>query len=76
MLWKISQGLLLTTSSLLISCSSPSPISQSPDSPSPTRQNQPTAKITQIETTGNPENYTFQVTVQSPDTGCEQYADW
>ena len=34
------------------------------------------AKVTQVETTGEENNYTFAVTVSSPDTGCDSYADW
>ncbi len=34
------------------------------------------ADVTNVETSGNPGDYTFSVTVRSPDTGCEQYADW
>ena len=29
-----------------------------------------------VSVSGNPGSYTFSVTVQSPDTGCDQYADW
>ena len=58
--------------------------SQSPqDSPEPT---EPTAspqteggfaEVTAVEVTaGDPGAYTFAVTIQSPDTGCEQYSDW
>ncbi len=35
-----------------------------------------TAKVLQVEATGKPNNYTFAVTVSSPDTGCDCYADW
>jgi len=34
------------------------------------------AKVTNVICTGQPNNYTFNVTVESPDTGCDQYADW
>ncbi len=34
------------------------------------------ANVSNVEVTGEPGNYSFAVTVQSPDTGCEQYADW
>ena len=34
------------------------------------------AKITAVECTGGPNNYTLSVTIESPDTGCDQYADW
>ena len=34
------------------------------------------AKITNVVCIGQPNNYTFDVTVQSPDTGCDQWADW
>lgn len=37
---------------------------------------EPKAKVTDVEVTGEPENYTFAVTVASPDTGCDLYADW
>lgn len=32
--------------------------------------------VTQVEVAGNPGAYTFSVTLSSPDTGCDQYADW
>ena len=35
-----------------------------------------TAAITAVTFTGEPGSYTFSVTVESPDTGCNQYADW
>lgn len=34
------------------------------------------AKITGVSASGAPNNYTFSVTIESPDTGCDQYADW
>ena len=35
-----------------------------------------TAKVTQAKATGSPNNYNFSVTVSSPDTGCDRYANW
>jgi len=34
------------------------------------------ADVLTVKTTGEPSAYQFQVEVSSPDTGCEQYADW
>lgn len=34
------------------------------------------AKILSVTVTGEVANYTFNVEVSSPDTGCDQYADW
>lgn len=34
------------------------------------------ARVTAIAVTGSSNAYTFAVTIQSPDTGCDQYADW
>ena len=39
-------------------------------------QEQSTAKVTEVQVTGMANNYTFAVTVDSPDTGCDRYADW
>ena len=36
----------------------------------------PTADVVSVTVSGNPEAYTFSVEVRSPDTGCDQYADW
>ena len=33
-------------------------------------------KIIQVQATGQENDYTFAVTVKSPDTGCDRYADW
>ncbi len=35
-----------------------------------------TTGVIALKVTGNENSYTFNTTVQSPDTGCEQYADW
>lgn len=34
------------------------------------------AVVLAVSFTGNEENYTFNVRLESPDTGCDQYADW
>lgn len=34
------------------------------------------ADVLSVQVTGNPGAYQFAVEVASPDTGCEQYADW
>jgi hypothetical protein len=34
------------------------------------------ADVIQVEATGSSGTYLFRVTVRSPDTGCDQYADW
>jgi len=34
------------------------------------------AKVTAVDCKGQAFNYTFDVTINSPDLGCEQYADW
>ncbi|WP_080813155.1 hypothetical protein [Halomicronema hongdechloris] len=35
-----------------------------------------TAAVLSVEVSGDPGAYEFTVTVRSPDTGCDQYADW
>ena len=34
------------------------------------------ADVMEVLVEGEPGAYTFEVTVRSPDTGCDQYADW
>ncbi|MGD1921439.1 MAG: hypothetical protein ACFCAD_22655 [Pleurocapsa sp.] len=34
------------------------------------------AQVTKVDVTGQNNSYTFAVTVDSPDTGCDRYADW
>ena len=34
------------------------------------------ARVKGVEVSGKANNYTFAVTISSPDTGCDRYADW
>jgi len=34
------------------------------------------ANVTAVQVSGSPGGYSFNVTVRSPDTGCQQFADW
>lgn len=34
------------------------------------------ASVTKVSVSGDPNAYTFDVTVESPDTGCDQYTNW
>jgi hypothetical protein len=34
------------------------------------------ANVILVDVTGSPNQYQFNVVISSPDTGCEQYADW
>jgi hypothetical protein len=53
-----------------------------PPAPTPTPEHaaeavaQQPAGITDVFVTGTPGAYTFAVTVDSPDTGCDSYVDW
>lgn len=33
-------------------------------------------KVISVKAQGKPQNYTFNVSISSPDTGCDQYANW
>lgn len=64
----------------------PAPTTGPPDpTPTPKQAGQPNttsgekaslADVMAVQVNGQPGAYSFQVTVASPDTGCEQYADW
>ena len=34
------------------------------------------AEVLEVEATGEANSYTFAITIKSPDTGCDRYADW
>jgi hypothetical protein len=55
---------------LLFACSSKNIESQSVDG------NNKYADVTNVSIRGDVNNYTFSVTLSSPDSGCKQYADW
>lgn len=73
-------GILLVT---LASCGTQAPtedLSQPPaqtEAAAPTDDNNPASVVTAVEVpSGEPGDYTFAITIESPDTGCEQYANW
>lgn len=62
--------------SLLLACGEAEKPVTSPlaDAGSPAPES--AADVVSVEVSGEAGAYTFNVTVSSPDTGCEQYADW
>ena len=42
----------------------------------PTTNENTGAKVVGVNVSGNENAYAFNVTISSPDTGCDQYADW
>ena len=56
----------LTVALLLAACGADSPPGDAPT----------LADVTQVQVSGDAGAYTFSVTIRSPDTGCERYADW
>ncbi len=59
---------------LLLGCADQDSSSAQPVSP-PTAASQP-ATVLSVSVSGEANNYQFSVEIMSPDTGCEQYADW
>ena len=57
---------------IIISCGS----TNETGSIQPPNQNTEKAAVISVSVTGNENAYTFSVGVLSPDTGCNQYADW
>lgn len=58
-----------------VACSKKNTVN-TPENPSPPENSELNAEVIKVEVSGSPEKYVFSVTVKSPDTGCEQYADW
>ena len=55
--------------------------SSSDQNPEPPMESVPIAQtaqasVTEVSASGSPGSYSFQVTVESDETGCGQYADW
>jgi len=72
---------MLRTSSFLLlliflwtGCSSSMPSESEEDQEFEHPEDQSAIKNVSVQ--GDETNYTFSVTIESPDTGCEQYADW
>ena len=49
---------------------------QGADGGTPTPSEAPVATVSGVQSSGEPGGYSFAVTVESPDTGCDLYADW
>jgi len=60
--------LLLVFGVSVTACSAQGEKEESPETPH--------ADVNEVEVRGEAGDYTFSVTVESPDTGCEQYANW
>ncbi|HJN73035.1 MAG TPA: hypothetical protein QGF58_03780 [Myxococcota bacterium] len=43
---------------------------------SPSAPEEPLADVLEVQASGEPGAYELSVTVRSPDSGCERYADW
>ena len=77
---KITRFLIVVCIAMMLFACNSSDVPGS-DAPGVTNtENLPTATtsaaVTSVTTSGVPGSYTFTVTISSPDTGCEQYADW
>ncbi|MEM7484956.1 MAG: hypothetical protein AAF348_07080 [Bacteroidota bacterium] len=60
---------------LFFCCSSNNSNSKSEESSTNTT-NEGVALVTEVKVSGGENDYTFSVTISSPDKGCNQYADW
>ena len=61
------------TGIVLLACASDD---VSSDNSRPPAQSGNEAEVAQVAVSGQPSAYQFSVTINSPDTGCDQYADW
>jgi hypothetical protein len=65
---RVSALVILTLVATVSACSA-----QQNDVPPPEKGH---ADVAAVEVEGDVGDYTFSVTIESPDTGCEQYANW
>ena len=82
LIWTLSCVLLL----VLGGCITPAPeaaeptiareVLASPTTPPPGEPTGELADVVSVEVTGDAGAYSFRVAVLSPDTGCDQFADW
>ena len=73
----MNQILFLALAIMLSGCSIMSESQMSkPQTVVATTENSTIAQVLKVEATGEANNYNFAVTVSSPDTGCDRYADW
>ena len=70
---------------LLSSCADQAPRSETPEANSTNQEagsevasspQNDLAVVSAVEVSGEPEAYTFAVTIESQETGCDQYANW
>jgi hypothetical protein len=67
---------LVALALLLAACEDERPPITSPLEDTSTPLPATAADVVAVEVSGDPGAYTFNVTVSSPDTGCDQWADW
>ncbi|MEO1093544.1 MAG: hypothetical protein AAFX01_01425 [Cyanobacteria bacterium J06638_28] len=82
---RLSQYLLIGGLWAIASCSTqPTPSPETPQTTTPVAPSETVssatandeAQVTAVTASGEPDAYTFAVTVQSTETGCDQYANW
>jgi len=75
MFMKRKKMLFLLFVSVLVGCAAPAP-TQPPMQEDLPMTNSIHADVLTVDATGDVNDYQFAVKVSSPDTGCDQYADW
>lgn len=76
MLYLIRIYLILALTLFTVGCFQTSESQISSQSAIAMTKNNPIAEVSEVKATGQANKYTFAVTVKSPDTGCDRYADW